>query len=218
MVISPEQQEKINIPKSKPAFDFFKRLFDVFAAFFGLILLSPLFAFIAVVIKTQSKGKVFYKSTRLGKNGKPFIIWKFRTMVENADKIFDTLSDEQKAEYEERHKIANDPRIFKGAQTIRLSGADELPQLINILKGDMSFIGPRPILPDEKQIYAEDFDEVFSVNPGVSGWWQVNMAKCKTFADKIPFDLYYVRNRGIKLDAEILFMTVRVILRRNGSG
>ncbi|MDR0991638.1 MAG: sugar transferase [Ruminococcus sp.] len=199
-------------------FDFFKRLFDVFAAFFGIIILSPVFAVIAVMIKTQSEGRVFYKSTRLGKNGKPFIIWKFRTMVENADKVFDTLTDAQKSEYEERHKIAADPRIFKGGHMLRLTGADELPQLINILKGDMSCIGPRPILPDEKQIYGRDFDEVFSVRPGVSGWWQVNMAKCKTFADKIPFDLYYVRNRGARLDIKIIFMTIRIILKRKGSG
>jgi lipopolysaccharide/colanic/teichoic acid biosynthesis glycosyltransferase len=218
LTTSPEKQKLLNIPQKKPLFDFFKRLFDVFAAFFGIIILSPVFAVIAIMIKTQSEGRVFYKSTRMGKNGKPFIIWKFRTMVENADKIFDTLTDEQKAEYEERHKIDADPRIFKGGQMLRLTGADELPQLINILKGDMSCIGPRPILPDEVQIYGDDFDEVFSVRPGVSGWWQVNMAKCKTFADKIPFDLYYVRNRGIKLDTKILFMTLRVILKRKGSG
>jgi lipopolysaccharide/colanic/teichoic acid biosynthesis glycosyltransferase len=217
--VTPEtEKENTVLPPKKPVFDFFKRLFDVFAGVFALIILSPVFLGVAIFIKKQSPGKVIYKSIRVGKNGREFLFYKFRTMFEAADKSFDTLSEEQKAEYEEKHKIAADPRIFKGGETLRMTGLDELPQFINIIKGDMSFIGPRPILPSEREIYAESFDAVFSVKPGISGWWQVNMGCCEKFADKIPLDLWYVNNRSVFLDLKIIFMTLRVLFHRKGSG
>jgi lipopolysaccharide/colanic/teichoic acid biosynthesis glycosyltransferase len=205
-------------PPDKPVFGVVKRLFDIAVSFFGLIILSPVFLAITIMIKKQSPGKVIYKSTRLGKNGKPFRFYKFRTMIESADKSFDKLTEAEKTEYAEKHKITSDPRIYKGGEILRRTGLDELPQFFNILKGDMSFIGPRPILPEEKNDYGESFETVFSVRPGISGWWQVNMDKCEKFADKIPLDLWYINNRSVRVDLKIIFMTLRVLSKRKGSG
>ena len=163
----------------KEIYKIVNRGMDIFIASISLVLLLPLFLIITIAIKLDSKGKVIFKHKRIGKDGKEIYIYKFRTMVENAQDLIKSFTPEQKKEFRENFKLENDPRITKVGNFLRKNSLDELPQLINILKGDLALIGPRPVINDELEKYSTNKSKFLSVTPGLTGYWQVPL-----FSDK----------------------------------
>ena len=157
--------------KIKSIYKYVKRFMDIVLASIGLVVLSPVFLVIAILIKTESKGKVFFKHKRIGKNGKEIYIYKFRTMVENAEDLIKQFTPEQTKEFKENFKLENDPRVTKIGRILRKTSLDELPQLINIIKGDISIIGPRPVVEEELEKYGMNKNKFLSVTPGLTGYW-----------------------------------------------
>lgn len=194
-----------------------KRVFDIILSIIALVLLSPVFLIISIAIKLDSKGKVIFKHKRIGKNGKEIYIYKFRTMVENAQEVMKTFTPEQMKEFKENYKLANDPRITKVGNFLRKSSLDELPQLLNILKGDLSIIGPRPIIEEELERYGEKKSTFLSVTPGLTGYWAANGRSCTSYEDRMKMELYYVENISFKLDMKVFFKTVISVIKRQGA-
>ncbi len=190
---------------------------DIVLSILALVVLSPVFLLISVMIKLDSKGKVIFKHKRIGKNGKEIYIYKFRTMVENAEDMIQNFTEEQKKEFQENYKLADDPRITKVGKLLRKTSLDELPQLINILKGDLSIIGPRPIVREELKKYGERQEEFLSITPGLTGYWAANGRSCVDYAQRMEMEMYYVRNVSFKLDVKIFFQTVKSVATRRGA-
>lgn len=194
-----------------------KRIIDIILSFIALILLLPILIIVAIIIKIDSKGPVIYKHKRLGKNGKTIGIYKFRTMVENADEVFKNFTEEQKKEYEEFYKLENDPRVTRIGDILRKTSLDELPQIINILKGDMSIIGPRPVVVKEIDKFGNLKDKYLSVLPGLTGWWACNGRSSTTYDERIKLEMYYIDNQSLKLDIKCFFKTIMVVLKKEGA-
>jgi len=194
-----------------------KRTLDIILSLIGLILLSPVFLIIAAVIRLDSKGKVIFGHERIGQNMKKIKIYKFRTMYENAAEIFENFTEEQKQEYYINFKLDNDPRITKVGDFLRKTSLDELPQLINILKGDMSIVGPRPIVEKEIEKYNGYASQVFSVLPGLTGYWQAHGRSDTTYDERVQMDMYYLRNRSLVLDFKIILKTVVSVIKKEGA-
>lgn len=197
-----------------------KRFFDLSASLIALILLSPVLLIISVIIYLGDPGPVIYGQIRIGKNGKPFKMWKFRSMYMNADKMIDQLTPEQMQQYYTEFKIDNDPRITKVGNFLRKTSLDELPQLFNVLFNDMSLIGPRPLIESEIQTYYSDYyDVLLSAKPGVTGYWQAYARNNATYqsGERQQMELYYVHNASAWLDIKILFKTVVSVLKREGA-
>lgn len=190
---------------------------DIVLSILALVVLSPVFLLISVMIKLDSKGKVIFKHKRIGKNGKEIYIYKFRTMVENAEDMIQNFTEEQKKEFQENYKLADDPRITKVGKLLRKTSLDELPQLVNILKGDLSIIGPRPIVREELKKYGERQEEFLSITPGLTGYWAANGRSCVDYAQRMEMEMYYVRNVSFKLDVKIFFQTVKSVATRRGA-
>lgn len=190
---------------------------DIVLSILALVVLSPVFLLISVMIKLDSKGKVIFKHKRIGKNGKEIYIYKFRTMVENAEDMIQNFTEEQKKEFQENYKLADDPRITKVGKLLRKTSLDELPQLINILQGDLSIIGPRPIVREELKKYGERQEEFLSITPGLTGYWAANGRSCVDYAQRMEMEMYYVRNVSFKLDVKIFFQTVKSVATRRGA-
>ena len=203
--------------KNKPVYRFFKRLFDVIMSVLAIIVLSPVYLVIAILIKCDSRGPVFYKHHRLGKNGKPFGMYKFRSMVVDADKKLGELPDEMQEEYEENYKISDDPRVTKIGRFLRETSLDELPQFINVIKGEISLVGPRPIVERELEKYGDNKEKFLSVIPGITGNWQANGRSDVTYKERMELELYYVDHASFWLDIVILFKTVFAVLKRKGA-
>lgn len=201
----------------KDIFLFTKRVFDVTISLVALLLLLPLFLIIGGLIKIDSKGSVFFKHKRIGKNGKVIYLYKFRSMVSNAQELMEKFTPEQKKEYEENYKLENDPRITRIGKILRKTSIDELPQLINILKGDMSLIGPRPIVEKELDKYGMLRNKFLSVTPGLTGYWACNGRSCTSYDERIKLELYYIYNCSWKLDIKIFFGTIKSVLKRDGA-
>lgn len=153
--------------------------------------------------------KFFINKREYGKDGKKFYLYKFRTMIEGAERIND-LPIELQEEYKENYKIKDDPRITKTGKVLRDWNLDELPQLFNIVKGDMSFIGPRPVIQAEIEKYGDLKEKFLSVKPGLSGYWQINTKICKDYDERIKMELYYIENCSLKLDTIIFFKTIKM--------
>lgn len=184
---------------------FFKRTFDIFVSFFGLIILSPILAITAIAIKIDSKGPVIFKQKRLGKSGKEFNIFKFRSMCVGAEKTGSGV-----------YSGKGDARVTKVGRFIRATSIDELPQLVNILKGDMSIIGPRPPLtyhPWPLENYSEEQLHMFDVRPGVTGWAQINGRKDVEWNKRIELNVWYTRNISFVLDFKIFFISIFKVLK-----
>ena len=203
--------------KNKPVYRFFKRLFDVVMSVLAIIVLSPVYLVIAILIKCDSRGPVFYKHHRLGKNGKPFGMYKFRSMVVDADKKLGELPDEMQEEYEENYKISDDPRVTKIGRFLRKTSLDEIPQFINVIKGEISLVGPRPIVERELEKYGDNKEKFLSVIPGITGNWQANGRSDVTYKERMELELYYVDNASFWLDIAILFKTVFAVFKRDGA-
>ena len=199
---------------------FFKRFLDLFIILLFSPIIIPIMLILAILTKLTSKGPIFYGHPRVGKNGKPFKCWKFRSMCINSQEILKEILEtnpQMRAEWEKDHKFVNDPRVTKFGKFLRKTSLDELPQLINILLGDMSFIGPRPVTEEELFKYGEFKDYVLSVSPGLSGMWQVSGRSDTGYEERISFDTYYIQNWSIWLDIWILIKTVWVVLNHKGA-
>jgi len=192
-----------------------KRIFDIFFSLVVLIILGWLFVLIAIMIKIESPGPVFYCSERVGRKGKMFVIYKFRSMVINADKMKKELMAMNEAEGP-MFKIKNDPRITRVGHFIRKTRIDELPQVWNVLKGDMSWIGPRPPLADEVKQYKAHHLKRLAIKSGITGPWQVTGRHDLDFDDIVKLDTYYIENWSIELDVQIFFKTIWLMLTRAG--
>lgn len=186
-----------------------------------LPILLPVIILISLLIIISNGWPVFFMQKRVGKGGKIFILYKFRTMVKDAQKMkikWQREKPELWQEYEKNNfKLKNDFRITKLGRILRLTSLDELPQIFNILKGEMKFIGPRPILLREKRYYGKSFSSYVKVKPGVTGLWQISGRSDTKFKDRVKFDRYYITNQSMKLDFYILFKTFYVILFSKGS-
>lgn len=194
-----------------------KRIFDFILSLIGIAIMSPLFLIISIMIKCDTKGPVFFKQRRIGLDGKPLYIYKFRTMVTNAEELIASFTPEQKKEWEESYKLKDDPRITRVGKILRKTSLDELPQLINIIKGEMSIIGPRPVVEEELSWYGNDVDLVLSVKPGLTGWWAVNGRSEVPYPKRCDLELYYVKNASLALDVRILLGTLKVVFSQRGA-
>jgi lipopolysaccharide/colanic/teichoic acid biosynthesis glycosyltransferase len=194
---------------------FLKRAGDVFFALTVLVIGSPLLVLIALVVKFTSKGSIFYSQRRIGRGYKGFGCLKFRTMRKGADQILRDILERDpllREEYQRDFKLKNDPRITPIGRFLRRTSLDELPQLLNILKGQMSVVGPRPIVWDELERYGRQMDVVLSVRPGLTGLWQVSGRNNLPYETRVKLDLYYVRHRTFWLDLRIILRTIGVVL------
>lgn len=198
-----------------------KRSFDFFSALLLLLLLSPLLALVAYLIKRESPGPVIFSQQRVGYDGKNFRIYKFRSMYTNADEVLEswkTTHPEKWAEYvASNFKLAEDPRITRVGKWIRRTSIDELPQIFNVFLGDMSLVGPRPLLPRELDHYGDSINIYTNVRPGITGLWQVSGRSKTTFNQRITLDRWYIRNWSLWHDVVILIRTVRVVLKAEGA-
>ena len=194
-----------------------KRAIDIVGALIGLILLSPIFLIVAIAIKLDSKGPIIFGHTRKGISGRDIKVYKFRTMYQNSQEIFDNFTEEQKKEFYKNFKLENDPRITKIGDFLRRTSIDELPQLINILNGTMSIVGPRPIVEKEIILYDKYAPKLFSVVPGLTGYWQANGRSDTTYEERIKMDMYYIDNRSLWLDLKIIFKTFASVIKGEGA-
>jgi len=197
-----------------------KRFMDISVVTLGGLVLLPFLLIIALIIKINSPGPVLYKHERIGKNGKHFYAYKFRSMAVDADEKLKNLLEsnpEIKDEWEKTYKLLNDPRITSFGKILRKTSIDEFPQFINILKGEMSLVGPRPIVDAEVEKYGDDYARIFSVKPGLSGLWQVSGRSNTDYLDRVAYDLYYQQSWSVWLDLWIIFKTFGVVLTSKGA-
>lgn len=203
--------------KEKPVYDFFKRLFDIVLSVVAIILLSPILLILFIIVKATSKGPAIYKHKRVGKDGKTIYIYKFRSMVVDADKMIHNFTPEQKAEFEKNFKLENDPRVTKIGKFLRKTSLDELPQLFNILKGDMAFIGPRPVTQAETELYGSNRELLLSIRPGLTGFWASGGRSDTSYKRRRAMEIYYVKNRSFGFDIKIFFKTVISVFKGEGA-
>lgn len=205
------------VQRERYGYRLIKRLFDVCASFTALVLLSPMFLVVAIAIKAEdSQGKVFYSQIRVGKGGKRFKMYKFRSMVSNADELLKTLISENDVDGA-MFKMKLDPRVTKVGSFIRKYSIDELPQLVNVLKGNMSLVGPRPPLEREVKEYTDYDKQRLYVKPGCTGLWQATVRNSVGFDEMVRLDLIYVQKRSLKFDLWIIFRTVKIMFRPKGA-
>lgn len=202
---------------NKPVYDFVKRFADIICSAIAIILLSPFFIIISIAIKATSKGPVIFVHNRVGKNGKKIGIYKFRSMVMNAEELIEKFTPEQKEEFKKNFKLKNDPRITKIGKFLRKTSLDELPQLFNILKGDLSIVGPRPIMEVETKIYGEYKDMLLSVKPGLTGFWAANGRSDTSYKRRRAMEIYYVKNRSLLFDIKIILKTAVSVFKGEGA-
>ncbi len=199
---------------------FWKRCFDIFFSLLLIILLSWLLIIIAIGVKLSSKGPAIYKHKRLGQYGKVIDVYKFRSMRLDHLVLEEVLTKEQLEQYKTEFKITNDPRVTKFGNFLRKTSLDELPQLFNVLKGNMSFVGPRPIVDREVELYYQRTKKIFlQVKPGITGYWQAYARNDATYlsGERQQMELYYCSNRSLWFDIKILFKTVYRVISRKGS-
>ncbi len=201
---------------SEEMYRYFKRFIDIVCSLVGCVILAILYPFIALAIKLNSPGPVVYRRKVLGKNGRSFEAYKFRSMVANAEQLL-LKNARLKRQFDESYKLKDDPRITTVGNFIRKTSIDEFPQLINVLKGEMSLIGPRMIAPDELPRYGEWGEERLTVKPGLTGLWQVSGRQETKYEDRIKFDIYYVRNLSFGIDLKILLKTIPVVIGMKGA-
>ena len=195
---------------------FIKRLFDIFASLIGIVILIPLTLIIGLAIKLEDRGPIFFAQERVTKNGKLFKLYKFRSMVTNAEEIRETMDDENEMDGPV-FKVKNDKRITKVGHFIRKTGIDEVPQFVNIFLGDMSLVGPRPALPREVAEYDEKAKRRLEVKAGITCIWQIHPNRNSiTFDDWMAMDTEYVDNASILLDLKIIFKTIGAVFKADG--
>ena len=197
-----------------------KRIFDLACSIFGILVLLPLFLVVALLIKAESKGPVVFSHGRVGKGGREFRCYKFRTMVADAQKVLQDLlarDPQARAEWDRDFKLKNDPRITRIGSFLRRTSLDELPQLINVLKGEMSLVGPRPIVLEEVDRYGDKARYFFKVTPGITGLWQVSGRNDISYEERVLLDEYYAKNWSLWLDIEIIIRTFGAVFKKDGA-
>lgn len=195
----------------------FKRICDIICSLIAIAILSPILLVISILIKMTSKGPVVYKQNRVGKQGQIFSIYKFRSMVNDAYNFRKYLSEEQINYYRINRKLNNDPRVTKVGRIIRRTSLDELPQLVNILKGDMSIVGPRPMMPEEIKMYGKNYKLYITTKPGLTGLWQIHGRFRTSMKQRMRLDVIYIKNQGILTDIKIIFRTFVVVILQKGA-
>lgn len=199
----------------------FRRSVDIVAGLFGVLLLIPMSILIYCINKfSKQSGPMFFVQERIGLNGKIFKMYKFRTMVENADEVLKEMlekDEELRKEYKKYKKLKNDPRITKIGKILRKTSLDEFPQFINILKGDMTLVGPRPYLEREKEDMGEVYNIIINCKPGLTGKWQVTGRSGVTFKDRVDIDVEYCNNRTLREDIKIFFKTIIKTIIKEGA-
>ena len=197
-----------------------KRLFDIILSLFGILFLIPILIIIKIsYILNKDFSSIFYSQIRIGKDGKEFKLYKFRSMIPNADEVLKELIKKEpyKTEWKNNQKLSKDPRITKMGNILRKTSLDELPQLIAIIKGDMSFIGPRPLVRGELDAHSGNHKIYESVKPGLSGWWACNGRSNLTYEERLNLEYYYCNNASLLLDIKCIFKTIKVVLLKKGA-
>lgn len=198
-----------------------KRLFDIIVGLIGVIFLIPIMIVIKIIsMCNKDFGKIMFTQNRIGKNGKEFKFYKFRSMVPNADEVlFKMLEEDEELakEYKLNKKLKDDPRITKVGKFIRRYSIDELPQLINVLKGDMSLIGNRPYLPREKEDMGEYYHDIVKTKPGITGYWQVSGRSDVSFKERLKLEQFYSNHCGLRMDIKIFFKTFSAVFGHKGA-
>ena len=205
---------------TKPISLFWKRFIDLLLLLISSPVVLPVVLIVSLIVKISSPGPVFYGHKRTGKNGKEFKCWKFRSMVIDADKQLEKIlaeNPEMRAEWEKDRKFTNDPRVTKIGKILRKTSIDEIPQFFNILTGEMSFIGPRPVTEPELKKYGNKAQIILSVQPGLSGMWQISGRSDTGYEERVTLDSYYIQNWSVWLDIWIIIKTVYVVLRGKGA-
>lgn len=202
--------------KNKTIYSIVKRIFDFTFSLLALVLLIPVFVIIAIAIKLDDGGPVFYVSDRVGKNGTPFKFYKFRSMYVNADEIYEKIKQTNETGGP-TFKMKDDPRVTKSGKFLRKTSLDELPQLFNVLKGDMSLVGPRPPLLREVNNYNDYLMQRLTVPGGLTCYWQISGRSAIDFDGMVELDLKYIEERGILTDLKILFLTIPAVLKGDGA-
>lgn len=213
-----EEEHVAETARNGLVYRFVKRAFDIaFSLCVVVVGLVP-GLILSVVIAAETKGSPLYTQERIGKNGKPFRIFKFRTMVADSDNVKKYLNPKQYEEWEREHKVTDDPRITSLGKILRATSVDEFANFLNVLVGQMSVIGPRAIVEDEISWFGSDKDTLLSVRPGVTGWWQVRDRNEATYdsGERQKLELYYVEHASISFDARIFFMTFKAVFNRTG--
>jgi len=199
---------------------FFKRAMDLVLTIVGGVLLLPLLVVLALLVKCTSPGPIFFAQERVGRNGRRFLAWKFRSMRQDAEQILESClaaDPERREEWEKHGKLRDDPRVTTIGRFLRRSSLDELPQLWNVLRGDMSLVGPRPIPTYETERYCRHLPLYLKVRPGITGLWQISGRSDLDYEQRMDLDAYYVRNWSIWLDLYILLQTLGAVLFRKGA-
>ena len=219
VVVKPLVAKQILRSKSG---DIAKRLFDIIFSLLVLILCAPIYLLLAIAIAASSSGSIFYIQERVGKNYRHFGCIKFRTMIPDADRVLHEMmaqSADLRQEFSENFKLKEDPRITKIGKFLRTTNLDEFPQFINVLKGEMSIVGPRPLVPEEIERYGTQIDRILTIRPGITGLWQVSGRNDIPYAQRIRIDVNYVKHRNFWLDLRIVLKTVlmTIIPKNNGA-
>lgn len=198
-----------------------KRLFDILIALIGCLFLLPIILIVKIsYLLHKDFDSIFFRQKRIGKNGKEFNLYKFRSMVSNADEVLKELLKNDEAsrkEYKINKKLKNDPRVTSVGKILRVTSLDELPQFINIFKGEMSLIGNRPYLPREKEDMGLYYNDIIKTKPGLSGYWQVMGRSNTTFEERLKLEQYYSNNFGFRIDTKIFFKTFGAVLKHKGA-
>ena len=200
-------------------YKYIKRIFDILFSLTGIIVIIPLSIIIKLLfLCTGDFGNIMYRQRRVGKGGKIIEIFKYRTMVKNADELLEDLlkDDRYKKEWEETQKLENDPRITKIGKLLRMSSLDELPQCINVLMGDMSLVGPRPLIEGERELHGGT-ELYWKVKPGITGWWATHGRSDIDYKERLELEYYYIRNQSLKLDLICILKTIGVVLKQEGA-
>lgn len=222
VVVEPKKEETIEMENRKIVYRFIKRIIDIIGGLVGIVLLIPMtiVLYLISIFSKENKGPIFYEQLRVGKNGKYFRIYKFRTMIIGADKILKKYleeNEEARIEFEKNQKLEYDPRITKLGKILRKTSLDEFPQFINVLKGDMSLIGPRPLVEGELDAHNGNHKLYESVKPGITGYWGVNGRSNTTYEERLELEYYYAKNFSFWLDTKIFFKTIISIVKREGA-
>jgi undecaprenyl-phosphate galactose phosphotransferase len=197
---------------------YIKRLFDIIVALLSLLLFVPISILVKIsFLSLKDKGGIFFKQERIGKDGKPFVIYKFRSMVHNAEELLEELlkDDKYKNAWDENQKLENDPRITKIGRYLRKSSLDELPQILNVLKGEMSIVGPRPLVEGELEAHGGS-KLYWKVKPGITGWWASHGRSDVDYDERLKMEYYYIRNMSFKLDLICIYKTFIAVIKHKG--
>ncbi len=221
LVLNDKVKDSTKVNNKHIVYHIVKRTFDFVFSFIGCLFLLPLSIIIKIAYMLSGDfHSIFYTQERIGKDGKIFKLYKYRSMIVGADEVLNELLKKDKAlarEYKLNKKLENDPRITKAGKIIRRSSIDELPQLINILKGEMSFVGNRPYLPREKKDMGVYYKDIIKTVPGLTGFWQVSLRSRGTFEDRLKMEKYYSNHNGLRFDTSIFFKTFSVVFGCKGA-